>query len=162
MRKASLQALTPPVCNKPMVTCPWIPSAEPTHQAANPLTAASLSRKERNNSMIRYISLNYPTKVRCPVDGCSGRATTRSSLRYHFLYRHPNDTLHILEKGPDPYRTHLATAVCRAGAARCRQERNKEEARAIRDVVFFTQGQQLETVPQFKYLGRLLTSQDNE
>ena len=32
----------------------------------------------------------------CPVEGCSGRASTRTAMRAHFWYRHIRDTMVIL------------------------------------------------------------------
>ena len=35
----------------------------------------------------------------CPVEGCQGRAATRTAMRVHFFHRHVQDTVIILEKG---------------------------------------------------------------
>ena len=34
----------------------------------------------------------------CPVEGCSGRAGTRTAMRVHFRRRHVRDTIIILEE----------------------------------------------------------------
>ena len=39
----------------------------------------------------------------CPVEGCSGQATTRTSMRVHFCHQHVQDIVVILEKGKLPY-----------------------------------------------------------
>jgi hypothetical protein len=38
----------------------------------------------------------------CPVDGCSGRAANWDLLRRHFVHRHPEDTLCIMEESVEP------------------------------------------------------------
>ena len=45
----------------------------------------------------------------CPVEGCPGRAATRTTMRVKFLHRHVRDTVVILEEGTPP--THGAPAA---------------------------------------------------
>ena len=70
----------------------------------------------------------------CPVEGCPGRAATRTAMRVHFLHQHVLDTVVILEEGnlPHPRCTwckilvsqqalngsHPATDQCARGAKR--------------------------------------------
>jgi hypothetical protein len=72
-------------------------------------------------------------RASCPVDGCTGVSTTRTNLRRHFVHRHPQDTLCILEEGSHPLpkcelcgmhvpyialnRRHYDSELCQAGAA---------------------------------------------
>ena len=37
-----------------------------------------------------------------PVEGCSGRASTRTAMKVHFWNRHVRDTMVILEEGNPP------------------------------------------------------------
>ena len=39
----------------------------------------------------------------CPVEGCPGRAGTRTAMRVHFWRRHVRDTIIILEEGNLPH-----------------------------------------------------------
>ena len=39
----------------------------------------------------------------CPVEGCSGRASTQTAMRVHFWHRHVRDTVVILEEGNPSY-----------------------------------------------------------
>ena len=39
----------------------------------------------------------------CPVEGCPGRAGTRTAMRVHFCRRHVRDTVIILEEGNLPH-----------------------------------------------------------
>ena len=36
-------------------------------------------------------------RLRCPVEGCMGGASNRTSLRVHFAHRHTRDKIVILE-----------------------------------------------------------------
>ena len=128
--------------------------------------------------MYRVSFPKYFPKVDCPVVGCAGAATTWNNLRRHFAYRHPNDRLCILEEGHAPlpkcercgmhvsYRAlnnqHYATASCRAGAARMRQRYAQSDSRRASEVVFTVNGEDLEQVSVFKYLGRPLSSSDSD
>jgi exonuclease III len=115
------------------------------------------------------------SKVGCPVDGCPGAANTRNNLRRHFARRHFQDSLCILEEGIHPLPKcercgmhvshmrlnnggHFNTAYCREGAARVRQRHALSESRRAREVVFTVNGEELEQVSKFTYLGRPLSS----
>ena len=44
------------------------------------------------------------TRLRCPVTGCQGGGmTNRTNLRFHFSYRHIQDSIVILEEGKWTY-----------------------------------------------------------
>jgi len=57
---------------------------------------------------------------------------------------------------------HFNTAYCREGAARTRQRSAIHEARLAREVVFTVKGDALESVSLFRYLGRPLSSFDED
>ena len=94
------------------------------------------------------------------------------------MHRHPNDTIAILEEGSRPYpkcsecgmhvpyialnRGHQSTADCEYGRGLKRQRAADLEARKAREVVFTACGTPLESVPAFRYLGRPLTSTDDD
>jgi hypothetical protein len=118
------------------------------------------------------------SSVVCPVEGCSGAATTRNNLRRHFAHRHYHDKLCILEEGQVPLpkcercgmhvsylalnRGHFDTAYCRIGADRVRQRHALEDVRRACEVVFTVNGVPLEGVSLFRYLGRPISSQDSD
>jgi Reverse transcriptase (RNA-dependent DNA polymerase) len=120
----------------------------------------------------------YCPKVDCPVLGCAGAATTWSNLRRHFAFRHPQDSLCILEEGHAPLpkcercgmhvsyfalnNQHYGTKSCQAGAARMRQRYASADSRRASEEVFTINGEVLEQVSVFKYLGRLLSSNDSD
>ena len=46
---------------------------------------------------------NMVGSVGCPVKGCRGRVTGRTNLRIHFVYRHMQDMIVIMEEGNFPH-----------------------------------------------------------
>ena len=117
------------------------------------------------------------TDVACPIPGCPGTATTRPTMRRHFTHRHRDWTLHIVEDGPPPapcelcgtfitanalVRGHRNSGVCRAAAKRKRQREALQNAKRARTERFNACGTELEQVQTFKYLGRPLSSTDND
>lgn len=114
----------------------------------------------------------------CPVGGCGGSATTRSSMRRHFMNRHPQDSLTIVEEGPIPLPKcklcgvhvpsnalnsgHKQKGFCKTGADRRRQRQAIQCSQQASKVIFTIGGSSLETVSTFKYLGRPISSTDDD
>ena len=112
----------------------------------------------------------------CPVDSCGFKATTWIGMRYHFQFRHPKDSIHILNESPRPYdkcgscgiqlkvadSKHRSSKACMDGAAMIRQRGLVEAARKAREVTFTIYGQTLRNVETFKYLGRPMSSTDGD
>jgi hypothetical protein len=116
---------------------------------------------------------NSAGKFPCPYPRCKGELNSGWMMRRHFRDVHPRDFVEIPCKGFFPwcewcgmqcnpsYPAHINTKECRAGT-----ERWHQRDMAIRLVLalrqqFTIQDQVLERVDVFKYLGRLL-SQDND
>ena len=57
---------------------------------------------------------------------------------------------------------HKKTAMCRSGAERKRRQLAETEIRESTEMAFEAYGKQLQTVPSFKYLGRILTAGDDD
>ena len=54
----------------------------------------------------RTYRMVFPTKAgtrTCPVEGCSGWASTRAEMRVHFWHRHVRDNVVILKEGNPPH-----------------------------------------------------------
>ena len=112
------------------------------------------------------------------MEGCPGRAGTRTAMRVHFWRRHVRDIVIILEEGNLPHPScsrcdmlvlwrslngrHKSTAMCRSGAERKRQRLAEIEIQESMEMAFEVYGTQLKTVPSFKYLGRILTAGDDD
>ena len=81
--------------------------------------------------------MSFPMKGgprQCTVEGCPGALSTRTTVRVHFVHRHIQDTVVMLEEGNLPHPRcprcdmqvprkalngrHLGTAQCAKGAER--------------------------------------------
>ena len=96
----------------------------------------------------------------CPVDSCGFKAKTWIGMRYHFQFRHPKDSIHILNESPRPYdkcascgiqlkvsdAKHRSSKACMDGAAMIAQRGLVEAARKAREVTFTIYGQTLRNV----------------
>ena len=96
----------------------------------------------------------------CPVEGCPGRAGTRTAMRVHFWRRHVRDIVIILEEGnlPHPRCTncdmlvpwralngrHNSTEMCRGGADKKRQRLAEAEVRDSAEMAFEVYGKQIQ------------------
>ena len=86
------------------------------------------------------------------MEGCPGRAGTRTAMRVHFWRRHVRDVVIILEEGnlphprcPQcnmlvPWRSlnvrHKSTAMCRSGAEKKRRRLAEAEVRDSAEMAF--------------------------
>ena len=114
----------------------------------------------------------------CSVEGCPRREGTRTAMRVHFWRRHMRDIVIILEEGnlPHPRCTncdmfvpwrslngrHKSTEMCRGGTDKKRRRLAEAEVRDSTEMAFEVYGKQIQTVPRFKYLGRILTERDDD
>ena len=60
---------------------------------------------DRGNGPRTY-RMEFPVRAvprPCPVEGCSGQASTWTTMSVHFWYRHVRDTVVILEEGNLPH-----------------------------------------------------------
>ena len=57
---------------------------------------------------------------------------------------------------------HKSTAMCRSGAERKRRRLAETEVRESTEMTFEVHGERLQTVPSFKYLGRILMEGDDD
>ena len=112
------------------------------------------------------------------MEGCPGDLETRTEMRVHFVHRHVQDTVVMMEEGNPPHPLcprcdmqvprkalngrHLGTAQCAKGAERKRMRLAKTETRENLDWAFHAYGKPMEAVSEFCYLGRLLTATDDD
>ena len=103
---------------------------------------------------------------------------TRTAMRVHFVHRHVQDTVVMLEEVnlPHPWcpwcdlqiprkalnGRHLGTAQCKKGAERKRRQLAETETQENSEWAFRAYGKPMEAVSEFRYLGRLLTATDND
>jgi hypothetical protein len=129
------------------------------------------------STMTTY-TVNFPRQIStipCPVAGCPAAPVSRERMREHFSNRHPYDLLHIVEEGilpqcPNCHKflhsvndAHLASRTCRQKTLRL-TNRNLAFIRqhTASQVAFSVDQIPVETVSDFKYLGRVLDSSDSD
>ena len=99
-------------------------------------------------------------------------------MRVHFWRRHVREVVIILEEGNLPHPRcprcdmlvlwrsldgrHKITDMRRSGAERKRRRLAEAELRESTEMAFEVYGEQLQVVPSFKYLGRILTEGDDD
>ena len=99
-------------------------------------------------------------------------------MRVHFWRRHVRDTIIILEEGNLPHPRcencdmfvlwralngrHKSTTMCKRGAERKRRRLAEAEIRESTEMAFEVYGQQIQSVPRFTYLGRVMTAGDDD
>ena len=103
---------------------------------------------------------------------------TRAAMQVHFVHRHVHDTVVILEEGNLPLPRcprcdlqvsrkalngrHLETNQCRTGAERKLRRLAAAEGEAATERAFHAYGKRIQSVKEFRYLGRILTSTDDD
>ena len=111
-------------------------------------------------------------KIACPVPECPGGGSDRHNLRRHFMFRHPNDIIIIEQEGKLPRCERCCMFVSKPHAKDndlCLQGAEKKEKRILdarrtlaKGIRFHIQGQEVEDVADFKYLGRWLSDNDSD
>jgi hypothetical protein len=112
----------------------------------------------------------------CPVPLCPGQSSTRINLRQHFLMQHPQDLICIPAEGSQPLpqcnqcglqtpvedlnQGHHRTGLCQRGWERKSQHAAAARSQQALDRVITCNGEEMERVEVFKYLGRLITYDD--
>jgi hypothetical protein len=177
-RARQRQRVTCPHCGKALAAGSLAHHVRTQHGLLPEADAGRIDAPGRQPAEYRMSFPRTTRKALCPVDGCPGNATTHANLRRHFMYRHPKDTLVVLEEGLVPLprcelcgmhvtpatlsSSHRQMTLCREGADRARQRSALEDARRAREVVLSIQGVQLKSASVFKYLGRPLSSTDDD
>ena len=113
----------------------------------------------------------------CPVPECQARLTTKYDLRRNFMFRHQEESVDIPGEGVYPRcrhckmqvaptvvgsHGHQTSATCRLGTERKVQRAAAESSAEVVEETFTAYGEELERVKVFKYLGRLLSWDNND
>ena len=125
--------------------------------------------------------MSFPTKGgprQCPVEGCPGDLATRTEMRVHFVHRHVQETVVMLEEGNPPHTRcprcdmqipskalngrHLGTAQCKKWAEQKRRRLANTAMRENSERAFHAYGKPIKAVSEFRYLRRLLTETDDD
>jgi Reverse transcriptase (RNA-dependent DNA polymerase) len=121
------------------------------------------------------VSIVKGRKKACPVKGCLAKAACGYQMRRHFVSKHAQDTITVLQEGPIPLprcaacrmfsttaATHPETSECKKWAKRAEKETKQEERTTATQTEFYVSGQIIQRVVEFKYLGRVLDAEDND
>ena len=115
------------------------------------------------------------TAIPCPVEGCPFCPTNAARMRIHFRNIHNKDTIIIEEEGLLPRcgncglfqknvgEKHQQTKEC-IRWTKTWQERNADlvNKKTVKETVFTVNGIPIETVKEFKYLGRVVKNNDDD
>ena len=154
------------------------------------ITNASLKRHmEQQHSIIntnRYIcrevqetgrySLTFQKGKtnKCPVPQCTGGGRDKFGIYRHFCFMHPRADIVITEDGILPkcslcgmrvsgdISKHQTSYTCKKGSYRRQNEIKQDQQFQANNVKFYIGGEELERVHHFKYLGRILTENDDD
>ena len=119
-----------------------------------------------------YMRNTNKARGQCPVPGCGVHVTRRYGMRRHFMHRHPLAAVHFPDEGelemceecsmhvPD-VRKYRGSQLCRRAKERERKRRQEEENRKAATTIFTINGRPVENVKEFKYLGRVLSDDDD-
>jgi hypothetical protein len=112
--------------------------------------------------------------LKCPFLLCKGELANGYSMRLHFRDLHPLDYVVVKKEGyfhrcercgmqVDPLRPmHIHTEECRVGTAHCLQWNMAVQSALALHQRFTVHGDVLERVEVFRYLGRLLSQDDDD
>ena len=110
---------------------------------------------------------------KCPVPGCVGSAKDKFGLYRHFCLLHPKADIIIEEDGElekckkcgmrvKNLEKHLDSYTCKKGTSRRDNELMQDRQHVADKVKFYVNGIELERVKEFRYLGRIITDDDND
>ena len=129
----------------------------------------------------RWDARYYPDEgyYRCPVPDCpqwqEGKGVRDSyNLRWHVSYHHPQDIVMVggvclpkcrlcsVQVSTVGMPTHENSKTCKQMAAMRRQHAMAAQGKADLEEIFTAYGDELKHVRQFKYLGRIMSHDDND
>ena len=121
------------------------------------------------------VSMDGITETPCPVANCPAHPKQAAKMRLHFRSRHNKDTIIIEEEGRLPRcgncglfqmsvgPRHQQSLDCqRWTKTRLDRDSCKVNKKAVLETVFSVQGTPIETVTEFKYLGRVVEKNDDD
>ena len=129
--------------------------------------------EERASARYMVNQTDRKMPIQCPFPGCPGELSSAYMLRRHFRDLHPKDSVEVRWEGHFPrcewcamqcnprYPQHIYSQVCQTGTERRTQRESAiMSALALRQL-FYVEGEVLERVESFRYLGRILAQDDD-
>ena len=115
----------------------------------------------------------------CPVDGCPHKKVpTPQAMRTHFMFKHPECSLCVINEGAQPLpkcphcdmhvtyqalnTSHQHSQICKKGAARKQRRTQMKQRRHAQSIVITIQGQDLQQVSKYCYLGRMMSNNNSD
>jgi hypothetical protein len=121
------------------------------------------------------ISVKEGNATKCPIDKCKYETCKPASMRQHFRNTHIEDIIIIEEEGllsrcekcgifqKNVGEKHQQSKQCRSNTEdRLIKLRQKENERLAKETVFTVNNVAVENVKEFKYLGRIVTHEDDD
>ena len=110
---------------------------------------------------------------KCPVAGCTGGGTDKSTFYRHFCLRHPNADIIIKSDGELDkcdqcgmrcmnLRRHTGSSTCKKATQRRIHEQLQNKQAQGNSIGFLVNGKQIEKVREFRYLGRIFSDNDDD
>ena len=132
-----------------------------------------LCRRVNTNRAIFRVRIERGKNNECPIPGCVGGAKDKFGMYRHFAWKHPEKDISIDDDGLLPkcpkcrmhcsdMEKHLQSKTCEKIFTRRRNEDLQDKQVMADEIKFYIQGEEIERVREFKYLGRILTNNDND
>ncbi len=150
------------------------PHLSRTRNIHQQVVVADMLLEERAGVRYRANPGGRKDPIQCPYPGCPGVLSTTYMLRRHFWDLHPKDTMEIPREGTFPrckhctmqcnprYPHHIHTQVCLLGAEQRTQRDLAITAALALCKLFHVEGELLEKVDLFRYLGQILAQDDDD
>jgi hypothetical protein len=164
----SQRAVVCHVCDKALQARSLRPHLSSAHDIHQQVVVADALLEERAGAHYRANPGGRKDPIQCPHPGCPGMLSSPYMLRRHFRDLHPKDTVEIPREGNCPrcerctmqcnprYPRHIHTQVCLLGTERQTQRDSAVLAALALRKLFHVEGEVLEKVDLFRYLGRIL------
>lgn len=144
------------------------------HNNQTDMICLPVNNEESSNTIILSCNDNGPP-TKCYYTNCKYSTNKGPLMRKHYRQRHPNDIIIINEEGLLPRCTkcglfqknamsqqHQNSEDCKKFTMRMTKRRQEIMQQAAGNVEFYINGQAVKKVSKFKYLGRIITNDDND
>jgi len=128
-----------------------------------------------NQDDLLYINMAATSKIyaKCPIPHCRVPIKGWGGMHRHFQHRYPTNAIYNIREGYLPKcmqcglqcrktDQHLQSALCERGRIRSVFRQLQSQRNNILATKFVVNGTEIETVPEFKYLGQWLCFDDND
>ncbi len=145
-----------------------------THDIYQQVVIADVLLEEQAGVRYRADPGGHKDPIQCLFPGCPGVLSSPYILRHHFQDLHPKDTVEIPREGTFQqcehsmmqcnlrYPRHIHTQVCLLGVEQWTQRDSAVTAALALHKLFHVDGELLEKVDLFQYLGRILAQDDDD